>query len=377
MKFHNDPGFNSQIKRTLGYCVTGGAELSECFATIQNIRSGDYQSWYSEWRSLADKLSEDANEISFRENTISKGEKLLRASNYYRTAYFFLEENPDDFRIFECLELSKKAFKVALENLKIKFITLEIPFEDGFLPGYLILSNEPKSNLLIDTGGGDSTLEELYFLSTFPAIKRGYHSLIFEGPGQGSVLRFQKKPFRYDWESVIKQVIDYLEMKYPDIANDIILKGDSFGGYLAARAACFEKRIKACVLNPAILNPMNPLNKLKINWLRFIIFKISPDTKFKVHSRFMRFGAKSFSDLVKTCKKFNLDGIVNQISCPTLVIDNEEESITKGEAFKLYEQLQCQKKYFLFTKAHYSGGHCQPFAQMNTQALMFDWIATL
>lgn len=374
MHFHKDLAFNSQFKRTLGCCVGGGAELGECFAAIKKIKSGDYQSWHNVWRSLADELFYAATKEILQGSCISAGEKLLRSSNYYRTAYFFLEENPEDFRILECLELSKKAFAIALENLKIKPISLKISFEEGFLPGYLYLSSNPKSKLLLDTGGGDSTLEELYFLSTLPALKRGYHSLIFEGPGQGSVLRIQKKPFRYDWECVIKAVIDHIEKNFPEINSDIILKGDSFGGYLAARAVAYEKRIKACILNPGILNPMSSLKKLNSKWLRSFVFFLSPQTKFKIRSRFMRFGVKSFSELLEKCMAFNLEGVVKQICCPTLVVDNQEESITKGEAFNLYEQLQCQKKYFLFTKDQCTGGHCQPFAQMNTQELIFDWL---
>lgn len=374
MKFHKDPSFNAQFMRTLGHCAGGGAELNECFSTIGKIRSRDGNAWHDVWRSLADDLYRAATEEIQQPSSISAGAKLLRSSNYYRNAYFFLEEHPDDRRIVECLELSKQAFAIALAQLKIEHIPLKIPFEESFLPGYLFLSNHPKNSLLLDTGGGDSTLEELYFYSAIPSLKRGYHSLIFEGPGQGSVLRIQKKPFRYDWEKVIKAVIDHLEKIAPEACRSIILRGDSFGGYLAARAAAFEKRINACILNPAILNPMNPLKKLDSTWLRSLLFFLSPRTKFKINSRFMRFGAHSFSEMRERCKAFNLDQEVRRISCPTLVIDNEEESITKGEALKLYEQLQCPKKYYLFSKDQCTGGHCQPFAQMNTQEIIFDWL---
>jgi pimeloyl-ACP methyl ester carboxylesterase len=376
MNFHKNRSFDAQFKRTLGYSVQGGAELSECLEVITKIKSGDYSGWHDTWRSLADRLFQEAEKAIQQESLVSAGDKLLRSSNYYRTAYFFLEETPEDPRICACLELSKKTFALALKQLKIKHLPLKIPFEGGFLPGLLFLSDHPNAKLVLDTGGGDSTLEELYFSSTLPAQKRGYHSLIFEGPGQGSVLRMQKIPFRYDWDLVIKAVIDHAEKIAPEITQNVILRGDSFGGYLAARAAAFEKRIKACILNPGILNPMNPLKQLDSKF-RPILFCLNRDIKFKINSRYARFGTKSFPEMLERCKQFNLTEVVKQISCPTLVIDNEEESITKGEAHKLYRELQGPKKYHLFTKDQCTGGHCQPLAQMNTQELIFDWLDTL
>lgn len=377
MNFHKDRAFDAQFKRTLGYAVSSGAELSECFEVITKIKPGDYSGWHDAWRSLANRLFHEAEKEIQQKSFVSAGEKLLRSSNYYRTAYFFLEENPKDRRIQECLELSKSTFAIALKQLKIRYLPLKIPFEEGFLPGYLYFSDAPNTKLLMDTGGGDSTLEELYFSSSIPALKRGYASLTFEGPGQGSVLRIQKKPFRHDWEVVIKAVIDHIENIAPEAIQHLILRGDSFGGYLAARAAAYEKRIKACILNPGILNPISSLNKLSSKWIRSILFFFKPEAKFKITSRYMRFGAKSFQEMVERCKPFDLDNKAKQITCPTLVIDNEEETLSKGEAYKLYNQLQCPKKYHLFTKDQCTGGHCQPFAQRNTQEILFDWLDTI
>lgn len=228
--------------------------------------------------------------------------------------------------------------------------------------------------MIIDTGGGDSTLEEIYFYSAAPAIKRGYHCLAFEGPGQGSVLRLQRQPFRPDWEKVITAVINAFEKTFPHFKGRILLRGDSFGGYLAARAAAFEKRISALVLNPGILNPTSSLKRLSSDWRRRLLFILFPGLKFKIESRYMRFGATSFHEMIERCKAYTLEESESKISCPTLVIDNEEEHITKGEAKKLYERLTCPKSYVLFKKEHATGGHCQPLGQLITQEVIFNWI---
>ncbi|KAK0902265.1 hypothetical protein LTR91_019077 [Friedmanniomyces endolithicus] len=57
-----------------------------------------------------------------------------------------------------------------------------------------------------------------------------------------------------NWESVLTPVVDYL-YKRDDVDHErLALLGSSFGGYLDARAAAFEPRIKALLLDGGIYN---------------------------------------------------------------------------------------------------------------------------
>jgi pimeloyl-ACP methyl ester carboxylesterase len=378
IKLHKDAGFDAQLKRSLGYVVAGGAEISECLSAGQEIKKGDYNGWHDAWFALANHLQKQADEVTDK-SPISAGEMLLRASNYYRTAYFFLEEDPQDARIKKCLNRSKNSYKTASHLLRIPCQAVNIPYMDTQLPGYLYLTDKHNAPLLIDTGGGDSTLEELYFTSGCPALRRGYHCLTFEGPGQGSVLRLQNMPFRHDWEHVITSVVDFLEKFFPELSKNLILTGSSFGGYLAARAVTVERRIKACILNPGILNPARRLaESSKLFQLAMkMLMRVQKDVKFKIKSRYMRFGASSFSEFIEKLKLFSLEKSVDKIQCPMLVLDNEEEHLSAGEAVRLYHQLKCSKLYYKFKKDENTGGHCQPFAQNKTQEMIFDWIDAL
>ena len=92
--------------------------------------------------------------------------------------------------------------------------------------------------------GFDGTAEELYYNRAVFAIKRGYHCLLFEGPGQGGVIRELNIPFRPNWETVVTPVVDFA-LKRKEVDPDAIaLMGISFGGYLAPRAVAFEHRIR-------------------------------------------------------------------------------------------------------------------------------------
>jgi len=87
-----------------------------------------------------------------------------------------------------------------------------IPYEMTALPGYFYRPNDsekPRPTLLVH-GGYDSIGEELYLLVAAAAIQRKYNCLIFEGPGQGALIREQHLPFRPDWERVVTPVVDYL-----------------------------------------------------------------------------------------------------------------------------------------------------------------------
>jgi dipeptidyl aminopeptidase/acylaminoacyl peptidase len=68
------------------------------------------------------------------------------------------------------------------------------------------------------------------------------------------VIRKQGIPFRYDWEKVLIPIIDYAIGRNEIDSSHISLMGISLGGYLAARAAAFEKRIAACILNDGVFD---------------------------------------------------------------------------------------------------------------------------
>ena len=83
-------------------------------------------------------------------------------------------------------------------------------------------------------------VEEMYpLLDSFAAA--GYTVLAFEGPGQGAALRTSNLPMPFDWEKPVSAILDHYSIE------SCTLIGMSLGGYLAPRAAAFEKRIKRVV----------------------------------------------------------------------------------------------------------------------------------
>jgi len=68
------------------------------------------------------------------------------------------------------------------------------------------------------------------------------------------------------------------------------------------------------------------------------------------------------------------NGIAEQISCPTLVLDAEEDMFFKGQPEELYEHLTCPKTFMRFTAAEGAGAHCQVGAQRLAFGRIYDWV---
>lgn len=331
MDFVNNSWFDAQFQRTLGHASMGGADLGECFSLLPLIKnSTDFNVWYQAWFGLAETLASQAQAYAALEQNYSAYCAYLRASNYYRTSYFFLDENPADKRILTAYDLSVKTFELALKNSSYNYQIISIPFQDTHFPGFLFFPKvEAEKNypLMIDTGGGDATKEELFFSSSLAAIKRGYASLIFDGPGQGAMLRKHNMLFRPDWEVVIKAVVDYVESVCGIDQTRLVLLGSSFGGYLAPRAVTVEKRIATCIANPGILNasatqdagfpaPIKRAMRAGDDGVVNLFFdKLSRKDKMKsflFESRKVRFGAKTVAEMFRAVRHYEIESRVKK-----------------------------------------------------------------
>jgi alpha-beta hydrolase superfamily lysophospholipase len=212
--------------------------------------------------------------------------------------------------------------------------------------------------------------------------------LLFEGPGQGRVIRVQKLPFRPNWETVVTPVVDYATHRKEVDAHKIALMGISFGGYLAPRAAAFEKRIKACVANGGVydfhmaahLTPEieksldTPGVAEEIDKMLFDKMKTNPSFRWAMANGMFTFKAKSPSEWLKMTRLYTMQDVAGQITCPMLIVDSEEDRDMAGQASKLYEAVKSQKHFIRFTKEEGAEEHCQMGAILISNARILDWL---
>jgi hypothetical protein len=85
-------------------------------------------------------------------------------------------------------------------------------------------------------------------------------------------------------------------------------------------------------------------------------------------------GADTPAGFLDNARKFDNTDIIGRIRCKTLVMDGTSEQWGKGQAKELYEMLDCEKEYMLFTEEDSASGHCQVGAGAIATQRMFDWI---
>ena len=385
--FDTDEAFSFETLRAVGYAAYGGADIGEVMATAARITAGDWESWYREWLALADRIATIADKSAADGHAASASSAYLRASNYYRTAEFFLRDDPsNDPRVGNISARAIETFRAAPE-IQAQWTRVGIPYEGIELEGYYLNSSgdEPGRTLLAH-GGYDSTVEELFFTVGEAARRRGWNCLIFEGPGQGSALRVNKLPFRHDWEAVVTPVVDFAVNLRGVDPERIALLGMSMGGYLAPRAAAFERRISACVaydgvlnMAAAILGPQAPEGDPKqlVAAMDSLIARRAEapsSLRWGISNALWVFRGATTQELIDEISKYDLTEVADQITCPTLVCEAENDHFFSGQPQMLYEALHCPKTLLTFTAAEGAEEHCHVGALTLFHQRMFDWL---
>ena len=389
--FDNDEAFSFETLRAVGYTAYGGADIGEVMATAARITPGDWESWHREWLALADRIATIADHSAADGHAASASSAYLRASNYYRTAEFFLRDDPaNDPRVDSTSARAIETFRAAPE-IQAHWTRVGIPYQGIELEGYYLNAggDEPGRTLLAH-GGYDSTVEELFFTAGEAARRRGWNCLIFEGPGQASALRVNKLPFRHDWEAVVTPVVDFA-LSLPGVDPErIALLGMSMGGYLAPRAAAFEHRLAACVAYDGVidmavtilgrLGPQSPEldSKQTLAAMDHLIAhraEAPSSLRWGISNALWVFRGDTTQELLDEISKYgDLTEVVGQITCPTLVCEAENDHFFSGQPQMLYDALRCPKTLLTFTAAEGAAEHCHVGALTLFHQRMFDWL---
>lgn len=385
--FDTDEAFSFETLRAVGYTAYGGADIGEVITTAQRVTPGDWESWYREWRALADRIAAIAEQCAADGHAASADSAYLRASNYYRTAEFFLRDDPwNDPRVADTSTRAIEAFRAAPE-IQARWARVRIPYEGIELDGYYLnASGDDPGPTLLAHGGYDSTVEEMFFAVGEAARRHGWNCLIFEGPGQGAALRVNKLPFRHDWEAVVTPVVDFaLNLRGVD-PERIALLGMSMGGYLAPRAAAFEHRISACIAYDGVVNMAAAVFGPQAQELDSEQLVAAMDSliahraeapssqRWGLSNALWVFRGATAQELIDEISKYDLTEVADQITCPTLVCEAENDHFFSGQPRMLYEALHCPKTLLTFTAAEGAGEHCHEGALTLFHQRMFDWL---
>jgi pimeloyl-ACP methyl ester carboxylesterase len=382
--------------RTLYQATYGGADFGECLETVRRIGDGDASAWHREWRATADRLADEAAASADGGHLVSAREAYMRAAMYHRTSYLPLFGAPVDARLRSSFDLESEAFAAAIALFDPPMELVEIPFENGSLPALFARTSaaEPRATI-VHTNGYDSDLTEMFVAHVPAAIRRGYHVLLFDGPGQGRNLVRDGTTMRPDWENVVRPVIDWVVMRPEVDPGRIVLAGWSFGGFLAPRAAAFEPRLAALIADPGQWDQRdNFVGRLPLSDEQKATFPEGvdrsaldpleealrrPDADPSLRWRLLQrgpwvHGTPTLFEYFAEMTRYELSPVAGNIACPTLVSQAENDPIA-ANADKLLAALTVERKELVrFTAAEGAAGHCEATARRLYHQRVFDWL---
>jgi alpha-beta hydrolase superfamily lysophospholipase len=248
-----------------------------------------------------------------------------------------------------------------------------------------------KRPTIIFTNGYDGTITDMLFASAVAASRRGYHSLLFDGPGQGAMLYEGNIPLRPDWETVVSAVVDFALILLQVHPEKLVISGWSLGGYLAPRAASGEQRLAACIADPgqwsvvdsfrALASKMGVAPEANLSDLDDAVLRklqgvidANRDLRWKVVQRgFWANGKASLRDYLLEMERFTMRDRAETIRCPTLLTAAENDLLGKG-AQTLFDALKCKKTLVRFTAAEGAGDHCEMMNRSAINRVAPDWL---
>jgi dipeptidyl aminopeptidase/acylaminoacyl peptidase len=289
----------------------------------------------------------------------------LRAANYYRQAEFWLAgEDPRRLQTFTEGERCSHQF---LRHLDPPGEVVDIPYEPGKpLPAYFIRSphGAAKQPVLISFGGIDSFKDELWFMTGHGALQRGISVLLVDGPGQGGALRRHGLRTRHDYEVPVGKCIDWLLARSDIDPARLAVSGSSLGGYYAARAGAKEPRLAAAISHNAIWSVHQRFGER------------GEDHGLAGHMKWIT-GTNSMAEATEYVRDFVLEGVLDSMRCPYLVIHGGHDVLGVENARTVYDYAKSKgidATLRLVTAEETGAEHCQHDNPTIGQELMLDWL---
>ena len=393
-KFFTDPSFDFETRTLLGGIHYGAGDIGEMLIAVASITDGDAASWVTQWRTLAGRIERTGDACLKAGHRVSARQAYLRAAVYYAAAYVFVDgtEHPDA-QLTELFASHRRCFDVHVSLLDPPAIPIAIPYEDTELPGFLFVPADDgvaRATVILNNGS-DGAMTFLWPELGQPGLDRGYNTVIFDGPGQQSMLFERGGPFRADWEHVITPLVDFLSDRPEVDASKIVLYGASQGGYWAPRAAAFEHRLAAVIADPGVVDVstswkdhiptelvalLDAKDETAFNTaIESVTQEMTPAMEQEFAWRAKPYGDQpSIYATFKTAEQYRLGDLAKQIEAPIMITAPEGEQFWPGQSQQLYDTLPGAKELGSSTNAEGAGMHCEPMGRSLLEQRMYDWL---
>ncbi len=307
---------------------TNKDEVTKIFAGASSAND-----WYRECNVLARGHEEHGDGVVAEERRMVS--YLTAAAFYHMGELLMLPDNEEKKAAFNSFE---SVYQKAAAFFPFPAEPVEVPFDGGTLPGYYRrVQGIPKAPSVILVRGVDACREvELHIISNH-FLKHGLFTLSVDLPGQGKA-RMRGRKMTPDFEKPVAAVVDYLAGKPEIDGRRIGILGMSFGGFIAPRAACLEKRLKACVS----LGGFFGLDE----------FEFPLGAKLNCFNN-MRFSTEE--EWQRGRKDYSLESCIGKLTWPLLVVNGSDDKvIPASQSVKMHDRAPGPKALRIFEGL----GHC-------------------
>jgi dienelactone hydrolase len=387
--FFEDEGFEFLTLIALGGAPYRVAEAGEVLAAVAAIEDGDAESWLAAWLAAGARAEAVAEAAAAKGHDQAARDAHLRAAMYIGTGFFYILGTGRADETLPVWRRHRANAEAAFRLWPTPVEKVAIPYQDTTLEGYFFSGGDGERPLYIANNGSDGTVVEMLTFGLDEAVRRGWHALTFDGPGQGQALYEQGLYFRHDWERVITPVVDWALARGGVDPDRIALFGCSQAGYWVPRAAAFEHRLAAIVADPGVV-------KANTSWLAqfpeplLALYRAGDRAAFDAAiegaadddpamlatglKRMEPFGTDSVYDILAELEQWDLTEVARDIRCPTLITDPEDEQFWPGQPRQLYDLVTAPKTLMPFTAAEGANWHCEPMAPVLRSHRVLDWL---
>ncbi|KNG82479.1 hypothetical protein ANOM_009526 [Aspergillus nomiae NRRL 13137] len=399
----SDPEFAFVLETFLSLSNGGGAATGEVLRAASQIKPGDMESFYKEFKFLADQISDQATSVNATRFPVSAREAHFRASTYYRAADFFLHGNASDPRIQTLWSSVLDHYDTAVKLLPEPPQQVELDGGRFKIPVYFY--SAPKSSpanvtstkgnrlpTILVGSGFDAAQQDSYHQIGKEILARGWNFVTYEGPGQPTVRRDSNIGFIPDWWSAVTPVVDWLRTRDDVDADRIALAGVSFGGQLAPLAATREHRLAAVLAIDGMLDLQESTLQKFPQQVRQL-YRSGNATAFdavvweaykKLSSTQLKWGldqglwsfntTSPFEWMTKMGEMALNQSMLDKITCPVFVASGEDDGLAPGQPERMARMLGDKAHYHLFKTNVGAGEHCAIGAEPQLALATLNWL---
>jgi dienelactone hydrolase len=393
VRFADDPGFDFAIRCILNAVPYGAAEVGEVLATAGELDGPSVDAFHEAWTARGRAVRAVAEACERAGHRESAAMAHLRAANYLSAAVWYVLGTSAPERAPTAWREHRDSWEAAARTWPAPAERLTIPFEGTALDGYLFsppgAEGRPRP-LVVLMQGLDAPISDAMMTGLQDAVLRGYRTLVFDGPGQGSAIYERGLRARHDWEVVVGAALDHV-LARPDIDPDrVALVGVAHSGHLGARAAAFEPRVRALVLDPGVMRvvdgtlaqlPGEVVERFRAGDREGFDAALAAAEQDSAELRFTDLKTREpwglgtpLYDALSGLARMNLAEVAGRVTCPALVLDPDDAEGWPGQSKEVAAALGGPVRLERFTAREGASLDCEILAPQVRNQRIFDWL---